>query len=1065
MVVHLQWKFTGREWFVAETGHKVGNAPGLAVLDNQVKEIIVASSSVFKNNSLMPRPFPNIFSAAGAALIMGSVLGCGSFSILAGAAPNYFVRVWQSENGLPQNAVTSVLQTRDGYIWVGTYSGLARFDGVRFTTFNNNNTPEMHSSRITSLFEADDGMLWIGHERGGVTGYRDGRFLKNPVNPDWSGQKINAIMQDQAGDIWLVDSVGLLIRLKDGLVLSPEVGTERGLVGAASDLYGRIWVARNGTVSELQGERVTPLALKLQTNGSVVQGICPGKDGQFWISVNGLIGKWDGQKLVNAVPDPWGKNFITTLIETRAGLLAAGTSDRGLYLFFPSGETLNITRTNGLPSDLVESICEDREGNLWVGTSGGLAMLHATCASTVSPPDLWQSRPILAVDAGRDGSLWVGTEGAGLYRLRTNAWSHFGSEEGVGNSYIWSISQDAQRRVWLGTWGGGLFTQNGDHFERASGIDYGVNMPALLQDDEVLWIGTGTGLLKYSAGKTTWLARQKELGISDVRAIVKDNEGAVWFGTLGGGLGCLKEGRLKQFRKRDGLSSDFVQCLRFDGDGTLWIGTFGGGLNRLKQGQVAVISKSKGLPDDVICDIEDDGHGFFWISSHGGIIRVSKADLNRCADGLEGQVYCQSYGIGDGLPTIECSGGLQPAGTKTADGRLWFPTSKGLVVVDPQDVRTNQTLPPVVIERLLVDERVVVEGAAEFSLNIPPGRHRLEFQYTGLSFIDPDKVRFRYRLNGWETGWVDAENKRVASYNYIPPGEYTFQVIACNNDGIWNETGAKIKFAVLPYFWQTGWFRMLGGVAILAFGGGIMWYDTRRRMRIKLERIERQRALEKERSRIASDIHDDLGSTLTRITMISESVRGASRDPQEAEADFKQIYDTARELTRAMDEIVWAVNPKHDTLESLVNYLQKFAQDFLGAAGIKCDVDVPFQIPAWPMTAETRHNLFLAFKEALNNVVKHASATQVRISLALTKPQAFELSVEDDGCGFNFESDATATKSPGISDPYASGNGLKNMAVRLVKIGGICRIGGSTGEKGTKVVFSVTLKQAPEPVL
>jgi ligand-binding sensor domain-containing protein/signal transduction histidine kinase len=999
----------------------------------------------------------NHVTAVSAVLTLGLWLGWGSFSISVSAAPNYFVRIWQSENGLPQNAVTSVLQTRDGYIWVGTYSGLARFDGVRFTTYDNNNTPEMHGSRITSLFEASDGTLWIGHERGEVTRYRNGRFLTNAVNFNWSGRKINAITSDQSGDIWLVDSTGLLLRLKDGLELSPESGIAHGLVNVASDSSGKTWIARDGKLSALQGARLTPLELGIQTNENFIQGICPGEDHQLWVTVNGVVGKWDGQKFAGSKQAPWGFNPLTAMIETRTGVLVAGTQDNGLYIVLQDGEAMHFTRTNGLPSDWIESIFEDREGDLWVGSSGGLAMLHASCISTVSPPDLWQARPILSVDAARDGSLWVSTEGAGLYRFNNNIWSHYGQDAGIGNPYVWSICEDAQAHVWLGTWGGGLYVQKEDHFERAPGIDFGVDMPALLHDgNDVLLIGTGTGLLRYNAGKTTWLARREELGISDVRAVIKDKEGAIWFGMLGGGLGYLKEGKLKIFRTKDGLSSDFVQCLRFDSDGVLWIGTFGGGLNRLKQGRFAVINKSHGLPDDMICDIEDDGNGFYWISSHGGIIRVSKAGLNLCADGLVKQLYCQSYGTGDGLPTIECSGGLQPAGSKTTDGRLWFPTTKGLVVVNPQNVRTNQTVPPVIIERLLVDERVAFDGVTPLTLQISPGRHRFEFQYTGLSYINPDKVRFRYRLHGLETGWVDAQQKRVAYYDYIPPGTYDFQVIACNNDGIWNETGAKINFAVRPFFWQTWWFRIFGGGVILAVGGVVMWYDTRRRMWFKLERIERQRALENERSRIAHDIHDDLGSTLTRITMISESVQGGSRNPQEAEADFKLIYDTARELTRAMDEIVWAVNPKHDTLESLVNYLQKFAQDFLNSADVRCLVDVPFLIPPWPMTAETRHNVFLAFKEALNNVVKHASASDVRISLVLTKPQAFELSVEDNGCGFSFI--PGTHKLDGISPYYSSHNGLENMARRLAKIGGSCSFISRAETKGTKVIFNVKLR-------
>jgi signal transduction histidine kinase/ligand-binding sensor domain-containing protein len=1006
----------------------------------------------------MPRSqYNNTVTAVRAVLTLSLWLGWGIFSISVFAAPNYFIRVWQSENGLPQNAVTSVLQTRDGYIWVGTYSGLARFDGVRFTTYDNNNTPEMRGSRIRSLFEASDGTLWIGHERGEVTCYRNGRFFTNAVNSNWSGRKINAITSDQAGDIWLVDSTGLLLHLKDGLELSPETGAGHGLVNIASDSSGKTWIARDGKLSALQGARLTPLELGIQTNGNFIQGICPSGADQLWATFNGLVGKWDGQKLAGSKPAPWGSIFLTAMIETRTGVLVAGTQDSGLYILLQNGDAMHFSRTNGLPSDFIESIFEDREGDLWVGTSSGLAMLHASCISTVSPPDLWQSRPILSVDATLNGSVWVSTEGAGLYRLNNNIWSHYGQDAGIGNPYIWSICEDAQEHVWLGTWGGGLYVQKKDHFERAPGIDFGVDMPALLPDkNDALLIGTGTGLLRYDVGKTTWLARREELGISDVRAVVKDKEGAIWFGMLGGGLGCLKDGKLKIFRTQDGLSSDFIQCLRFDSDGALWIGTFGGGLDRLKQGRFAVINKLNGLPNDIICDIEEDGNGFYWISSHGGIIRVSKAVLNLCADGVVRQLYCQSYGTGDGLPTIECSGGLQPAGSRTADGRLWFPTTKGLVVVNPQDVGTNQMVPPVVIEKLLVDERVAFDGTVPLPLQISPGRHRFEFQYTGLSYVNPDKVRFRYRLNGLETGWVDAQQNRVAYYDYIPPGIYDFQVIACNNDGIWNETGANINFAVLPFFWQTWWFRILGGGMILAVGGIVMWYDTRRRMQFRLERIERQHALENERSRIAHDIHDDLGSTLTRITMISESVKGGSRNPQEAEADFKQIYDTARELTRAMDEIVWAVNPKHDTLESLVNYLQKFAQDFLNAPGVRCSVDVPFQIPPWPMTAEARHNLFLAFKEALNNVVKHASASEVRISLVLLKLQCFELSVEDDGCGFVLGK--VTHKLDGISAHYSSGNGLENMARRLAKIGGSCCITSREGAKGTKVVFNVTLK-------
>jgi signal transduction histidine kinase len=574
--------------------------------------------------------------------------------------------------------------------------------------------------------------------------------------------------------------------------------------------------------------------------------------------------------------------------------------------------------------------------------------------------------------------------------------------------------------------------------------------PAVLHTPSgVTWIGTGDGLLRYEAGKANWFGRKEGLELPDVRAVVQARDGTVWFGMLGGGLGRLSnDGTLCQFRKRDGLSSDFVQCLRLDSDGTLWIGTFGGGLNRLKRDRFAAINTSQGLANNVIHHIEEDARGFFWLSSHGGVMRVSKAGLNLCADGETNTVTCLSYGKGEGLPTLECSGGCQPAGARTADGRLWFPTTKGLVGVDPNDVKVNQLPPPVVVEEMLVEDKPVTLDARD--MRIPPGRKRFEFRYTGLSFTVPEKVRFQYRLEGLEPEWVVAGTKRVANYSYIPPGDYKFRVKACNNDGVWSPEGALLAFKVLPQFWQTLWFRILATLAAMSAVAGSVLFETRRRMHRKLERLEQQRGIERERTRIAKDIHDDLGASLTRITLLSQSARSELENPSQAAADLDRIYGTARELTRAMDEIVWAVNPKHDTLDSLASYLGRFAQDFLGAAGIRCRLRMPLELPPWPLSAEVRHNLFLAFKESLHNAVKHAAATEVQISLKV-EPSNFVLSVKDNGCGFLLESPA-AQSPPDPSRP-AGGNGLVNMRQRLKEIGGECEIK-SAPRAGTNVTFA-----------
>jgi signal transduction histidine kinase len=341
-------------------------------------------------------------------------------------------------------------------------------------------------------------------------------------------------------------------------------------------------------------------------------------------------------------------------------------------------------------------------------------------------------------------------------------------------------------------------------------------------------------------------------------------------------------------------------------------------------------------------------------------------------------------------------------------------------------------------------------------MQIGPGKQSFEIRFTGLSFAAPEKVLFKYKLDGLERAWVDAGTKRFAQYSYLPPGDYAFHVMACNNDEVWNENGAALAFTVLPWFWQTWLFR-LAAVATGAglVGGSALWIG-RRRVRARLAQLERQQAVERERARIARDIHDDLGASLTRITLLSQTVRAELEGQQQAAADLDQIYGTARELTRAMDEIVWAVNPRHDSLDSLVTYLGRFAQNFLSAAGLRCRLDVPLHLPAWPLTAEIRHNAFLAFKEALHNAVKHARASEVRISLELSS-EGFVLIVGDNGCGFELNGFKDGTALSERITRLGGGNGLVNMRKRLEEIGGRCDWDTAPGE-GTRVKLVIAVK-------
>jgi signal transduction histidine kinase/ligand-binding sensor domain-containing protein len=974
-------------------------------------------------------------------------------STVAAPPAGFTTRLWQTEDGLPQNSVTSIAQTRDGYLWIGTYGGLARFDGVRFRNFDAINTPALTDARIISLHEDRDGGLWIGHDSGHVTRYHDGQFVPVKTDPDLSSQRVVAINEDAAGVLWILRDTGVLepVAAAGRRPLLPERAHKPQLLSLIRSGNGELYVDEDGGVASF-GQALQPIDFGPAQHTGFVMAVGPAQHGGIWIVRDWLVQRWEGGRLVeNRGPSPWGADVsVGTLLEMRSGWIAVGTMDRGLFLVSPDRRVAHFDHTNGLPQDWVRALAEDREGNLWVGAgSAGLVEVVPTPVSVISPPDQWQGRTELAVAAARDGSLWVGTEGAGLYRYEAGRWSHFGQELGLEHPFVWSVAAAVDGQIWAGTWGGGLFRHVGDHFERVPHFDPGAG-PVLaleyIRDRQELWVGGAAGLQRWPDGQPPEPVGDLGGPERNVGTVVRDEAGVVWFGVTDAGLGCLDHGRVRRLHKRDGLSSDAVQCLLADADGALWIGTADAGLNRLKGGRFSVIGPAQGLVSNTICAIQDDGRGYLWLSTHHGLVRVAKAELNRCADGRSAGVEPLVFDRNDGLPTIEFSGGSHNAACKSPDGRLWFATGKGVVVVDPANIRLNPVPPPVVLEAVRVDGELVERGSGlATELRLRPEHQRLEFQFTALSFTAPAKVQFKYRLEGIDNTWVDAGTKRTASYSRLPAGRYAFHVIACNNDGLWNEKGASMVCTVLPFFWQTWWFVGLSTVLVL---GGVIWtvrYLTHRRMERRLEALERRHALERERARIAQDIHDDIGATLTRITMLSQCLpRGAAQPSGVVE----QIYDTAREATRALDEIVWAVNPRHDSLESLVSYMGKYAQDFLGAAGIRCRLYMPVKLPEWPLTAEVRHNLFLAFKEALNNVVKHAGAPEVHVALEL-RPDAFVLMVSDDGRGF----DRAAGAAAGV-DRIVAGSGLRNMQRRLEAIGGRCDIVSRPG-RGAAVAFHV----------
>lgn len=974
-----------------------------------------------------------------------------------------FFDVWQEQNGVDLSSITAIVQSHDGYLWLGTYDGLVRFDGLRFTVFNPHNTPGLKDGLITALFEDSEGVLWIGHETGELTRMRGPEFAVVSLGPAWpGGGPIITIGTDENRDLWLLNDHGSIFRMRDGLCVT---GAGEEISGVAwmkpeRGKNGSLWIVFNGAVGRMKGGR-----FEAGGPGEIGEGtdfhaqVLPGRDGGLWVVRNHLIEKWrDGRRQVAL--ENRSQDVVTTLLETRSGSLLAGTMKDGLYCFTPGVEPLHFTRTNGLSDDWVRSLCEDSEGNVWIGTGGGgLEALRDRRIQMLNAPDGWHGHSIKCFTKSRDGTVWIGTEGAGLYAYHNGEWTSYGETNGLTSPYVWSVLETRRNELLVGTWGGGLFLKNGDRF--ISPGDLGkVTAPvmALYEGHQgEVWIGTTIGLYRYEGGKLIWFAGKEKLAMPDVRTIAESPDGGLWFGMVGGGLGCLREGKLRQFRKQDGLNSDYVSGLYADADGTLWIGTLDNGLGRWREGRFASIGLDQGLPRTALYHIVDDGAGSLWLDTQSGILRATKAAIQRCADGTTKSLNYTSYGKAEGWAIP------QQVTCKLTDGQLWFPTRKGLAIVEPANLSTNSQPPPVLIEELIVDGEAVeqvslrsaVDGTGVVSesvhgrpLRLPPGTRRLEFRYTGLDFTAPDKVRFKYKLAGLEDDWVDAGDRHSVQYNYLPPGAYHFHVIACNHQDVWNERGASLTFTVLPYFWQKWWFRGLEYLGGAAGVGGVAFLVSRRRHRRLVEHLERQHALEHERARVAKDIHDNLGASLTQIMMLSQPAASEIEQPKLAAALLDRIYLTARETTRAMDEIVWAINPKHDSLDGLATYLHGFVEAFAGSAGLHCRLDVPVQLPACPLDAEKRHNLFLAFKEALHNVVKHSGASEVKVSLTV-QTAAILLKVEDNGCGFPASNTPPERRKGGR---LSGGNGLENMRRRMEGIGGHCEIQSAPGQ-GTKVTF------------
>jgi ligand-binding sensor domain-containing protein/signal transduction histidine kinase len=969
------------------------------------------------------------------------------------------VNVWGTKEGLPQNSVISVIQTGDGYLWLGTLNGLVRFDGNRFTVFNQNNTPGLNSDRIVYLFEDSHTNLWIGTDTAGVALVQDGKVKSFDLGRAGHEGRLLSACEDATGAVWLYTADARLGRYQNGKldVLSLTFNSPAICRMLIAEKSGPLWIGEYGA-GEYWGQMLSFRPANFQPPTFVIDQfiqarrldfILAGQRGGTWRLMDGRVQKWNAtQREKDFGPYPWGNAAVTSACEDRDGNLIVGTLGAGVFWYDADGKYQQISTGQGLSSAFVLSLCMDREGNLWVGTDGdGLDRIKR---KTFSAPTEHHSWVVQSISGDESGGLWTAFNAHGVTYWFTNSAQDFGVGRG---SNAWTVLVDRKQQIWVGTRGEGLFQFQTDHFQPVPGAEIlGQQIFALLEDHAgQLWVGAQNGLARWNG--QDWKIYTTPDGLSEniVRALAEDAEGNLWIGTESRGLNFFKAGEFISFQATgNGLPGNDISCLYLDRDGVLWVGTSGHGLARFYKGKWTRYSTDNGLASNSIDYIIEDDAGCLWIGSNAGLMRIQKQSLNEFASGTANLISCRTYVETDGLPTRECSAGSQPAACRTRDGQLWFPTTKGLVSVNPADLKPNRQPPLVMIESVLVGGREQKTNrfspAWLQSVRIPPGHEQLEIHYTALNFPAPREVQFKYRLEGHETAWTEAGDTRVAYYNKVPPGNYRFHVIACNEDRVWNETGDALEVTVQPQFWQTWWFRAAVILCLVGTVVAVVRYLSTQKLRRRLQLLEQQEALEKERSRIARDLHDQLGANLTQVALLSEMAEADKNSPAEIESHAQQISQTARETTRSLDEIVWAVNPFNDTLEGLVNYVCKYAQEYLALAGLRFRADVPAQLPAITIPPEVRHNVFLAFKEAVNNVVKHAQASEVRVRLQL-QPGNFALSIEDNGRGMGGR-DASAAQAR---------NGLRNMRKRMEDIGGQFEVGAAS-ERGTIVRLTVPVR-------
>jgi signal transduction histidine kinase/ligand-binding sensor domain-containing protein len=985
-----------------------------------------------------------------------SILMFASATVFAATNSAWVTRAWQTDDGLPNNNIHAIVQGRDGYLWVGTPVGLLRFDGVHFTKFSLADFLGDADPSIYTISPSPAGGLWVVPAFGPVVGLSpDFSPLPLPKTGLPKGIPV-ALIEDCDGFLWLGYS-SAIYQVKNGLVtqFTGEQGVPAGrMQGLNQDSSGKIWLLKGNKACVFRDGQFQPLAslpggqLHLAAAGTNGVWITAGRrllkcdeqgglqdlgafnpespraeatvvmedhTGAIWIGTDGgglfRHGGSGFEKIEGLHP------YILSLAEDREGNIWAGTAGGGLIRVCPRGIQLEGVTSDASPVEM-ESICEDAGGRLWGATRDGLLVVRTN--------EQWQAAftnaswlgQATCVVADRSGAIWIGTQNRKLHRWLDNEHQTWGSKDGLGNRKIAALLPGSTGDLWI--------YEDGD-----------AKMQCLHE------------------GQLRNLILPQNIG--RISALAEDAAGNIWFGSAEGALLRVKGGQLIDETSQLPVSGRPVCCLYPTRDGSLWIGFGGGGLVRVKDGRFARIGVGQGLTDDYISQMIADDEGWLWFGTDHGIFKIRQQELEQAMADRTVQLRPVVYGRNAGLISLEAIFStadpyIVPRALRSRDDRVWLLLHTGLAVADPKVLRANPEPPPALLTRVTVDNRpVAAYGGIEQTssvvnlktlqgpLRLSPDYRHLEFDFTAINFTDPENLHFRYQLTGFDNDWIYSEAERSATYSRLTTGNYRFRVEASNGDGPWQEADTTPGIIVTPFFWQTWWFQFTVLALFTSAVLGVARFVSLQHLRAKLRALERQTALDQERARIARDIHDDLGGSMTQIMLLSGLVSRDRSEPEKAGGHARQISLAARQVTDTLDEIVWAVNPRNDTLPHLIDYLGGYTIEFLKTTGLKHRMNLPVHPPDQFISSDVRHNLFLAVKEALNNIARHAHASEVFLQIVLDE-KSMNIRIEDNGGGFQ-------------NEPANGGaDGLRNMRQRMQEIGGQFQVESQPGS-GTKVCF------------